>query len=222
MAACGYYAGNEGVASGGLSPSAFSGLEPRKQEALRQLLDELKDELEGAPSAAGRIVRLSGATLLEEAPETPGLRQNSEESGVLGRGLTPGFLRDGTVPLMSLENSLADTPSHADAASLFASSAILRASLWDGSGSSGSSGSGNNISNRNSTCSSPTAEGEASATSPAPIAAAPQATAAAAAELWECLAIPDEGIEVPWPLAFPQVQPCWGPARNPFCAALRP
>ncbi|KAL8442989.1 hypothetical protein Emed_007028 [Eimeria media] len=239
MAAYGCYSESDGGLSRGPTSSAaslFSGLAPGKQAALMQLLDDLKDELHATADVEPGAWTRAETCGLESAPECPGTQERSSAgvSSSAYRSLTSvSTLQAGAVTLMSLELSLEETPTQEDAASLFASSAILRTSLWD-SGSCTSSSS-NRLSNTCSGCSSPAAAAacqvlQASAEAEAPAVPAEAAAAAAAAALaaaataapeqFDSLCIPDEATQIPWPLAFPKRHPRWGPARGPAAAAV--
>lgn len=82
MAACEFYSGSGGGSHGGPSTSPFAGLEPKKERALRQLLHELREELDRIQLDEGSPLGEApdwGVPLLEQAPETPGLRELSGE-----------------------------------------------------------------------------------------------------------------------------------------------
>ncbi|KAL8437546.1 hypothetical protein Efla_000409 [Eimeria flavescens] len=212
--------------------SPFAGLSPNKQEALMQLLEDLKDELHEA--AEGRMgawdpTQQLNFQMLSEAHEAPNMQTDKtgfSVSSAWSRCCSVSSSFGGrAVTLLSLESSLEEAATHEDAASLFASSAILRTSLWDSSSSSNSCSSSSSSSNGNSSCNTPT-EGSslpvlpqtaaAALAAPAAAAAAALAAAAAAAEQCDSLCIPDEAVQIPWPLAFPKRQPRWGPARGRF------
>ncbi|KAL8272131.1 hypothetical protein Esti_003974 [Eimeria stiedai] len=243
MAAHGCYSESDGGLPRGGSPegpnplaaSLFSGLAPRKQAVLMQLLDDLKDELHAAVDVEPGAWRHEETCRLGGAPEGPGTRRGSSSGASFSACSSlssVSTLRGGAVTLMSLELSLEDTPTQEDAASLFASSAILRTSLWDSS--SCTSSSNNRLSNSCSGFSSPAEPAackvlEAPVESEAPALPAAAAAAAAAAltvaataapEHFESLCIPDEATQIPWPLAFPKRQPRWGPARGRFAQSL--
>ncbi|KAL8452894.1 hypothetical protein Emag_002111 [Eimeria magna] len=190
MAAYGCYSESDGgLPRGGplegptpLAASLFSGLAPGKQAALMQLLDDLKDELHAAADVKPGAWTRAETCGLESAPECPATQRESSPgvSSSEYRGLSSvSSLQRGAITLMSLELSLEETPTQEDAASLFASSAILRTSLWDSS--SCTSSSSNRLSNTCSGCSSPAAAA-ACQVLPAPVEAEAPALPAAAAE----------------------------------------
>ncbi|KAL8435913.1 hypothetical protein ACSSS7_002113 [Eimeria intestinalis] len=213
--------------------SLFSGLAPGKQAALMQLLDDLKDELHAATDGEPAAWTRAESCGMEGEPQCPAAQGGPRVSSSAYRSLSSiSTIRGGAVTLMSLELSLEDTPTQEDAASLFASSAILRTSLWDSS--SCASSSSNRLSSSCSGCSSPAAaaackvldaqvEAGAPALPAAAAAATPAITAAAAAAPEQCdsLCIPDEATQIPWPLAFPKRHPRWGPARGRFAQSLK-
>ena len=118
--------------------------------------------------------------------------------------------KGGPLPLLSVETSLEQTPSTADAASLFASSALLMASIGDSTTSSISTSS-----------TMPPATPPTAAATPihTPLLAYSSIAAATTAEQWDCLSIPEEEAAIPWPYVSKGPHQHWGPARNPFVAA---
>ncbi|OEH80277.1 hypothetical protein cyc_01146 [Cyclospora cayetanensis] len=215
MAACDLGVGTEEGMPRGPPSSPFMGLDPRKEEAVRQLLNELHEELHGkTEEKEASSVDCDAGEPLGDIPETPGLRKQSGGCDVCFNGKERLRSHDNRpLSLWTLESSLELATSTADAASLFASSALLRASLWDSTNYSCN----NSPSAALSAALAPGGSGHTAATS-ADTTPSSLPTCAPAAEQWESLPIPEEEAALPWAYITKGLDSGWGPSRNPFVA----